>query len=190
MTGSTFSNPVWNQDGSKIAFTIDDKEIWVMDGDGKNEVKLYPDETTFEGYFYNLEWSPDGSKIAFSGKKDSYTEFSTIYVMDLLEVITPTLTPEPTSTIVPTSTPINTTSPPLNITNTSNATSTPIKSPLPTPPETHTQTPPVTTQEPEGDLQGFEPGPFILIIGGILAIVMAGLLAYVAYSLGKNLKKK
>jgi Tol biopolymer transport system component len=68
----------WSPDGSKIAFASDqegDVEIYLMDRDGKNLIRL-TESVGFDGF---PEWSPDGSKIAFITFRDENPE---IYVMD------------------------------------------------------------------------------------------------------------
>ena len=77
--------PVWSPDGSKIAFVSNRSdvppyygqyEIYVMDADGSNVIRL----TTDPGYDLKPAWSPDGSKIAFVSTRDDGDE--DIYVMD------------------------------------------------------------------------------------------------------------
>ena len=63
---------------SKIAFDSDrdgNREIYVMDADGSNPVRLTSNATSDR----RPAWSPDGSKIAFMSDRDGNLE---IYVMD------------------------------------------------------------------------------------------------------------
>jgi Tol biopolymer transport system component len=60
-------SPSWSADGSRIAFASyrdGSFEIYVMDADGANQVRLTSNTDTFtdDG---NPTWSPDGTKIAF-----------------------------------------------------------------------------------------------------------------------------
>ena len=157
MIGETFNNPTFSPDGSKIAFTKNYESIWVMDLDDKNEVELYPKNTTVsDGYFYDLTWNPNGSKIAFTAKKNANFDHSkTIYAMNLGGIITPAPTPSPTPapTLVPVPTPTNTTVPSLNLTPT--FAKTPTVTPSPTPAYVPTPTP-KATKRPEEDVPGFE----------------------------------
>jgi TolB protein len=75
------TSPAWSPDGSKIAFMFnqhDHWEIYVMNADGSNRVRLTKEEP-FTGRPPNnvsLAWSPDGRHIAFftdrSGKWELY----------------------------------------------------------------------------------------------------------------------
>jgi Tol biopolymer transport system component len=59
--------PTWSPDGTKIAFTSnqsDDFEVWTMNEDGSNRIKL----TNMRGWDGLIKWSPDGSKITFAGE--------------------------------------------------------------------------------------------------------------------------
>jgi len=91
---------VWSHDGSKIAFTsLRDSEdpdhcsgsdcnydIYVMDADGRNQVRL----TDHDAYDWNPSWSPDDSQIAFVTYRDEQEMLedcqdrcnSEIYVME------------------------------------------------------------------------------------------------------------
>lgn len=79
------THPVWSPDGDKIAFISNREgvnnnnpvnfEIYVMDANGSNEVRLTKN-TAFEA---DISWSPDGSKIAFKSYRDKNDE---IYVMN------------------------------------------------------------------------------------------------------------
>jgi Tol biopolymer transport system component len=71
-------NPAWSPNGTKIAFasTRDgNREIYVMDPNGSNVVRLTTDSAVDE----QPAWSPDGTKIAFVSDRDGNTE---IYVMN------------------------------------------------------------------------------------------------------------
>jgi Tol biopolymer transport system component len=52
-------DPAWSPDGSKITF-LKGYDLYLMDGDGTNRVRLTQDRLIF-GY----RWSPDGSSIAY-----------------------------------------------------------------------------------------------------------------------------
>jgi dipeptidyl aminopeptidase/acylaminoacyl peptidase len=80
ITNNTFIDvlPNWSPDGSKIVFESfrnNNQDIYVMDSDGSNEMRLTFDAAS------DIEpaWSPDGSKIAFVSTRDGTNE---IYVMN------------------------------------------------------------------------------------------------------------
>ncbi|MCB0167289.1 MAG: PD40 domain-containing protein [Anaerolineae bacterium] len=81
--------PAWSPDGQKFAvsscpngdFDFDAEEyncleIYVMDADGSNKMRLTDDNGQED---YGPTWSPDGQKIAFGTNRDGNRE---IYVMD------------------------------------------------------------------------------------------------------------
>ena len=77
--------PSVSPDGSKVAFArtrtqddsllFDDPEIYVMDSDGTNAMRVTNNQTTD----FNPVFSPDGSKLAFTSEREGNSE---IYVMD------------------------------------------------------------------------------------------------------------
>jgi len=75
--------PAWSPDGKEIAFTsnqADDYDIWVMNEDGSNRLRL----TDTKGEDSWPRWSPDGSKIAFVGERgdaEGHKSFE-IFIMD------------------------------------------------------------------------------------------------------------
>jgi Tol biopolymer transport system component len=76
-------NPDWSPDGSKIAFERQadgetGEEVYVMDSDGSNQVRLTNTDTP-GGFSREPAWSPDGSRIAFVSNVDGDYE---IYTMD------------------------------------------------------------------------------------------------------------
>src|SRR4051812_43506461 len=70
-------DPSWSGDGAHIAFESnrvlggDRLDIWSMNADGTNQVRLTGDDASWDG---DPAWSPDGTKIAFTsdraGNKD------------------------------------------------------------------------------------------------------------------------
>jgi TolB protein len=76
-TGSSDYSPAWSPDGEKIAFVkgnADTAEIWVMDPDGSNQVKV-----SGSGCFHP-DWSPDSKKIVYTRYQDR-TDYD-IYMMN------------------------------------------------------------------------------------------------------------
>jgi TolB protein len=76
--------PVWSPDGSKIAFGFnqhDHWEIYVMDADGSNRVRLTQEEPLAERPPNNVSpaWSPDGQHIVFFTDRNGKWE---LWVMD------------------------------------------------------------------------------------------------------------
>jgi TolB protein len=77
-------SPVWSPDGSKIAFGFsqhDHWEIYVMNADGSNRVRLTHEELFAERPPNNVSpaWSPDGRHIAFFTDRNGKWE---LYVMN------------------------------------------------------------------------------------------------------------
>ena len=61
--GHTATLPEWSPDGTKLLFTIDDCQIWVMNADGSDQRQLTHDAN---GASQEASWSPDGTKIVFA----------------------------------------------------------------------------------------------------------------------------
>ena len=77
-------SPVWSPDGSRIAFGFsqhDHWEIYVMNADGSNRVRLTQEELFAKPPPNNVSpaWSPDGAKIAFLSDRRGKWE---LYVMN------------------------------------------------------------------------------------------------------------
>ena len=73
--------PSWSPEGSKIAFTSDDRHIWVIDADGRNLTRLaFIYHWNDLGFGFPHAWSPDGSKIAFFSNVEDYNY--EIYTID------------------------------------------------------------------------------------------------------------
>lgn len=71
---NSFSAPSWSPDGTKIAVSKDDGQIYVIDAATGNATKI---TNAYSNDF--PAWSPDGTKIAFSSFRNSNWD---IYVMD------------------------------------------------------------------------------------------------------------
>jgi TolB protein len=72
-------SPAWSPDGSKIAFVSrrdGNWEIYVMNTDGSDPVRLTETTAASEGY---PAWSPDGNQIAFTSYRDGRRD---IYIMN------------------------------------------------------------------------------------------------------------
>lgn len=69
------SEPAWSPDGTKFACTADYNDIWVMNIDGSNQIKLTGDPAG--DYNCHPTWSSDGTRIAFVSDRDGNQE---IYV--------------------------------------------------------------------------------------------------------------
>src|SRR5439155_1546837 len=70
--------PAWSPDGNRIAFARfvgNAGDVWVMNADGSNQVRL----TTSAADDEEPAWSPDGSKILFKSTRDGGAQ---IYVMN------------------------------------------------------------------------------------------------------------
>jgi hypothetical protein len=83
-TDSRDISPVWSPDGTQIAFGFhqhDHWEIYVMNADGANRVRLTQEEPLAERPPNNVSpaWSPDGRHIAFFTDRNGKWE---LYVMD------------------------------------------------------------------------------------------------------------
>jgi TolB protein len=75
-TGYNYLPPAWSPDGERIAFIIDDTEIYVMDADGGNLRNL----SNHPAGDFNPVWSPDGRQIAFTSMRGA---FPGLYVIDV-----------------------------------------------------------------------------------------------------------
>jgi Tol biopolymer transport system component len=83
-TDSRDISPVWSPNGTKIAFGFsqhDHWEIYVMEADGSNRVRLTQEEPFADPPPNNVSpaWSPDGRHIAFFTDRNGKWE---LYVMD------------------------------------------------------------------------------------------------------------
>ena len=71
--------PVWSPDKTKIAFSHDLDEIYLMSAHGSNSTRLTYNPQTSDTY---LGWSPDGQKIAFCSSLKQSSKYS-IYTIDI-----------------------------------------------------------------------------------------------------------
>jgi len=80
------TSPAWSPDGSKVAFMFnqhDHWEIYVMNADGSNRVRLTQEELFAPRPPHNVSpaWSPDGRHIAFFTNRNSEFKWE-LYVMN------------------------------------------------------------------------------------------------------------
>lgn len=78
-SGAMDSLPVWSPDGSRIAFRRG-FDIWVMDSDGSNQIRVAESSGDNPEHPLKLRWSPDSSKIAFATNMAGYQGRGTFVV--------------------------------------------------------------------------------------------------------------
>jgi Tol biopolymer transport system component len=59
------THPDWSPDGSQLAYTVDETEIWTANTDGTNPVRLPIDCSKPCGLLDEAAWSPDGQELVF-----------------------------------------------------------------------------------------------------------------------------
>jgi Tol biopolymer transport system component len=63
-------SPVWSPDGKRIAY-IYGEEIYLMDADGTNKMRLTNFSSNFRGWLGRpVSWSPDGTRITFFSEEN------------------------------------------------------------------------------------------------------------------------
>ncbi len=60
----------WSPDGRKLAFT-NGRDIWVMDADGTDPVRVAANEDPTHGVVMSPTWSPDGKRIAYTASSEA-----------------------------------------------------------------------------------------------------------------------
>ena len=77
-------HPTWSPpDGRKIAYLSGfvDPELWVMNADGGDSIRLATSITVDTELYTTLAWSPDGEHIAFSSARDGNAEIYKVGAM-------------------------------------------------------------------------------------------------------------
>ena len=162
-------HPGWSPDGSKILFTTENDDLWIMNSDGSDKIQLTFFEYSGEVIF-NPEWNPDGTKILFERKYQGKTN---IFVMTLSEAIIPATTPTPTpvATINISEIPTPTQLTPAPATPSPTLTPTHPPTPTPTPTSMLTPTPTVTpTEFPTPEEKGVPGFEAVFAFAGLLAV--------------------
>jgi len=71
----SFDAPIPSADGKRIAYTfssVDNRgELWIVDTDGSNRIRLLGEEDFDDQYLSNISFSPDGNSILFIPVKKS-----------------------------------------------------------------------------------------------------------------------
>lgn len=111
--------PVWSPDGSRIAYVMNSQEkqgleLWVMDKDGENQIKVTDHDSFQADLFYGLprnviQWSANGVSVEYSALDD---QIITLYRVNIQSGQTTVITRENELTTPPV---LADTYPPLNV---------------------------------------------------------------------------
>ena len=67
--------PAWSPDGRQIAYVTTTEQLWVVDADGTNKVRILQ---VSGQYCHQPTWSPDGEHLAFASDRDGNIEICTV----------------------------------------------------------------------------------------------------------------
>jgi tricorn protease len=74
-----FYRPIWSVDGSKLAFSDNEHQLWYLDVKSHKAVKVAVDKF---GEIHDYTWSPDGKWLAYSRGRDNQQPGIWLYSLD------------------------------------------------------------------------------------------------------------